>query len=72
MFKCAGGSVRAEVESHAKAICCDTHPELGKCLRGIDDDPLTGRCTIFCEAGGCRGAICKELKGMDPECHCFC
>ncbi|KAH1129142.1 hypothetical protein J1N35_000520 [Gossypium stocksii] len=65
------GSVTAVVESHANAICCDNHPELGKCLTGIDDDPVTGSCSIYCKAGGCKGAICKELKGMDPECHCL-
>ncbi|TYH64000.1 hypothetical protein ES332_D07G236200v1 [Gossypium tomentosum] len=57
------------VESRANAIC--NHPELGKCLTGIDDDPVTGSCSICCKAGGCKGAICKELKGMDPECHCL-
>lgn len=59
----------AVVESRANAIC--NHPELGKCLTGIDDDPVTGSCSICCKAGGCKGAICKELKGMDPECHCL-
>ncbi|KAL4378125.1 hypothetical protein GQ457_02G004930 [Hibiscus cannabinus] len=55
----------------ANGICCQDHPETGKCTHGVEDDP-TGSCTIFCKNGGCKGAICKAIKGDESQCHCYC
>ncbi|CAH2079281.1 unnamed protein product [Thlaspi arvense] len=55
-----------------KSICCREHPDVGRCLPGIDDNPDNdGKCWKFCVEGCERGGFCK-LFGKKHVCHCYC
>ncbi|CAN8324457.1 unnamed protein product [Cochlearia groenlandica] len=55
-----------------KSICCREHPELGRCLPTIDDNPESdGKCWKFCVEGCEKGGFCK-LFGTKHICHCKC
>ncbi|XP_023635640.1 defensin-like protein 21 [Capsella rubella] len=52
--------------------CNNDHPELGRCLPGIDDSTTSdGKCWKFCIIEGCEsGGFCK-LIGKKHVCHCY-
>ncbi|XP_071725293.1 putative defensin-like protein 20 [Rutidosis leptorrhynchoides] len=47
------------------SICCREHPEIGKCIKGVDDGP-DGKCRKFCNRE-CRGVFFK-LLGRHHKC----
>ncbi|XVF71684.1 hypothetical protein PTKIN_Ptkin12aG0059600 [Pterospermum kingtungense] len=60
-------------EVGGEGICCQNHPELGRCLPGHDDDPENdGKCWTFC-INQCNGGVCKNMGNGNPhQCHCLC
>ncbi|KAL1200027.1 Defensin-like protein 21 [Cardamine amara subsp. amara] len=55
-----------------KSICCKEHPEVGRCLPGIDDNAdKDGKCWTFCIKECETGGFCK-LFGNKHKCHCHC
>ncbi|KAK6238756.1 hypothetical protein QUC31_004225 [Theobroma cacao] len=57
----------------AQAVCCNNHPELGRCLPGQDDNPQNGgKCWNYCVSGCQKGGFCKRMNDGHHECHCFC
>ncbi|CAG7891344.1 defensin-like protein 22 [Brassica rapa] len=50
------------------SLCCNTHPEFGRCIPNLD----TRRCNSWC-LKGCdnkKGGFCKRING--GQCHCYC
>ncbi|XP_010527413.1 PREDICTED: defensin-like protein 21 [Tarenaya hassleriana] len=58
----------------SESRCCMEHPQLGRCLPGHDDNPMTnGRCWDFCVSGCSKGGFCKWFGHLHKhECHCYC
>ncbi|GLU14652.1 hypothetical protein SLE2022_312110 [Rubroshorea leprosula] len=65
------GILTSLVNEDALSTCCNSHPELGRCLPGIDDISPNGKCYTFCSSCP-KGGFCKPFKDGHHECHCYC
>ncbi|XP_019058620.1 PREDICTED: defensin-like protein 22 [Tarenaya hassleriana] len=55
--------------ARGNSLCCNTHPEFGKC----DTKDEEGKCNQWC-LKGCsngKGGWCKPLP-RGKQCHCYC
>lgn len=69
-----GSEVAAPMIS--KSMCCQNHPNLGRCVPGLDDrhgseTELDGKCWLYCINDCEKGGVCL-YQGHAHVCHCYC